>query len=187
MGHNHVLPAWFTCFFLARPRLNKQPFGFVARQAPHQENVYFPCSFSSCAFLVTSLARTLRDRDQKKHLHQEKTGSKKIGINQKFFGLDRMKGGREGREGKGKKRKEGKEGRKKERKKGRKEGRTEGKRRKKRKRKDERKDERKEKLRAQMLPEKMPKTMAKNKAKEYQVGYRIGFRNHVRIQASQLI
>ena len=123
MGHNHVLPAWFTCFFLARPRLNKQPFGFVARQAPHQENVYFPCSFSSCAFLVTSLARTLRDRDQKKHLHQEKTGSKKIGINQKFFGLDRMKGGREGREGKEKK---GRKGRKEEGKKERKEGRKDG-------------------------------------------------------------
>ena len=77
-GHNHVLPAWFTCFFLARPRLNKQPFGFVARQAPHQENIYFPCSFSSCAFLVTSLARTLRDRDQKNICIKKKRDQPKI-------------------------------------------------------------------------------------------------------------
>ena len=84
-GHNHVLPAWFTCFFLARPRLNKQPFGFVARQAPHQENIYFPCSFSSCACLVTSLARTLRDRDQKNICIKKKTGSKKKSGSTKNF------------------------------------------------------------------------------------------------------
>lgn len=86
VGHNHVLPAWFTCFFLARPRLNKQPFGFVARQAPHQENVYFPCSFSSCAFLVTSLARTLRDRDQKNICIKKKRDQKKSGSTKNFSG-----------------------------------------------------------------------------------------------------